>query len=138
MNTVTEHAQMAHPQAQHEHLQTPPAEAVRRSRRPQGRPRALTHPQDVMALVLRQIDAVNATKDELTIALKGLMDRTKQLARGMALRHRRFTGSRAGSKHSKSSQYVSRLAWTGHPSAGHCDAKMGEEEGSWRPTADHE
>jgi hypothetical protein len=34
-----------------------------------------------MALVLRQIDTVNATKDELTIALKGLMDLTKQLAR---------------------------------------------------------
>jgi hypothetical protein len=44
----------------------------------------LTHPQDVMALVLRQIDTVNATKDELTIALKRLMDLTKQLARAYA------------------------------------------------------
>jgi len=51
---------------------------------PEGRPRVLTHPQDVMALVLRQIDTVNANKDELTIALKGLMDLTKQLAQAYA------------------------------------------------------
>jgi hypothetical protein len=37
-----------------------------------------------MALVLRQIDTVNTTKDELTIALRGLMDLTKQLARAYA------------------------------------------------------
>jgi len=55
-------------------------EAGRRARRPQGRRRVLTHPQDVMALVLRQIDTVNTAKDNLTIALKGLMDLTKQLA----------------------------------------------------------
>ena len=75
---------MAHPQPQHGHPQTTPVEAGRRARRPQGRPRPLTHPQDVMALVLRQVDAVNATKDELTIALKGLMDLTKQLAQAYA------------------------------------------------------
>ena len=84
MSTVTEHTQMAHPQPQHGQPQAAPAEAGRRSRRPQGRPRVLTHPQDVMALVLRQIDAVNANKDELTIALKGLMDLTKQLAQAYA------------------------------------------------------
>ena len=84
MSTVTEHTQMAHPQPQHEQPQATPAEAGRRARRPQGRPRGLTHPQDVMALVLRQVDAVNATKDELTIALKGLMDLTKQLAQAYA------------------------------------------------------
>ena len=80
MSTVTEHTQMAHPQPQQGQPQATPMEAGRRARRPQGRPRVLTHPQDVMALVLRQADAVNATKDELTIALKGLMDLTKQLA----------------------------------------------------------
>jgi hypothetical protein len=80
MSTVTEHTQMTYPQPQTGQPQAVPAEAGRRSRHPQGRPRALTHPQDVMALVLRQVDAVNATKDELTIALKGLMDLTKQLA----------------------------------------------------------
>jgi hypothetical protein len=37
-----------------------------------------------MALVWRQIDTVNATKDELTIALKRLMDLTKQLGRAYA------------------------------------------------------
>jgi hypothetical protein len=37
-----------------------------------------------MALVLRQIDTVNATKDGLTIALKGLIDLTKQLAQAYA------------------------------------------------------
>ena len=84
MSTVTEHTQIAHPQPQHEQQQATPAEAGRRARRPQGRPRALTHPQDVMAVVLRQVDAVNATKDELTIALKGLMDLTKQLAQAYA------------------------------------------------------
>jgi len=82
--TVTEHTQMAQPQPQHGQPQTAPAEATRHARRPQGRPRTLTHPQDVMALVLRQVDAVNATKDELTIALKGLMDLTKQLAQAYA------------------------------------------------------
>ena len=84
MSTVTEHTQMAHPQPQHGQPQAAPVEAGRRARRPQGRPRTLTHPQDVMALVLRQADAVNATKDELTIALKGLMDLTKQLAQAYA------------------------------------------------------
>jgi hypothetical protein len=84
MSTVTEHTQMAHPQPQPGQPQAPPAEAGWRSRRPQRRPRALTHTQDVMALVLRQVDAVNATKDELTIALKGLMDLTKQLAQAYA------------------------------------------------------
>ena len=84
MSTVTEHTQMAHLQPQPGQPQAAPAEAGRRARRPQRRPRALTHPQDVMALVLRQVDAVNGTKDELTIALKGLMDLTKQLAQAYA------------------------------------------------------
>jgi hypothetical protein len=84
MSTVTEHTQMVHTQPQHGQPQAPPTEAGRRARRPQRRARVLTHPQDVMALVLRQVDAVNATKDELTIALKGLMDLTKQLAQAYA------------------------------------------------------
>jgi len=80
MSTVTEPTQMAPSQTQNGPLQTSPAEAGRRSQRPQGRQRVVTHPQDVMTLVLRQIDTVNTAKDELTIALKGLMDLTKQLA----------------------------------------------------------
>jgi len=83
MSTVTEHTQMVSSQTEHGHPQAPPAAGDRRARRPQRRPR-VTHPQDVMALVLRQIDAINATRNKLTIALKGLMDLTKQLAQAYA------------------------------------------------------
>lgn len=44
-------------------------------------PRVVSSPQDVASLVLMQIDAVNGKKDELTIAIKGLSDLTKQLVR---------------------------------------------------------
>jgi hypothetical protein len=44
-------------------------------------PRVLTNPNDIAQLVMRQIDAVNGKKDDLTIAVKGLADTTKQLAR---------------------------------------------------------
>lgn len=44
-------------------------------------PRVVSRPQDVASLVLMQIDAVNGKKDELTIAIKGLSDLTKQLVR---------------------------------------------------------
>jgi hypothetical protein len=80
MSEGIEHTQMAHQPTQNGHPAAPPAEAASRLRRAQGHQRVVTHPQDVMALVLRQVDAVNASKDELTIALKGLMDLTKQLA----------------------------------------------------------
>ena len=42
--------------------------------------RTVSHPRQVAALVLTQIDQVNAKKDELTIAIKALTDLTKQLA----------------------------------------------------------
>ncbi len=42
---------------------------------------AISNPNEVASLVLVQIDAVNAKKDELTIAIKGLTDVTKQLVR---------------------------------------------------------
>src|SRR2546422_7988968 len=84
MSEVIEHTQIAHQPTQNGHPAAPPVEVAPRPRRPQGRQRVLTHPQDVMALVLRQVDAVNANKDELTIALKGLMDLTKQLAQAYA------------------------------------------------------
>jgi len=42
---------------------------------------AISEPNEVASLVLVQIDAVNAKKDELTIAIKGLTDLTKQLVR---------------------------------------------------------
>ncbi len=49
-----------------------------KSARPQ---RVITNPNDVASVVLMQIDAVNAKKDELTIAIKGLTDTAKQLVR---------------------------------------------------------
>jgi len=84
MSNVVEHTQKAHQHTQNGHPAAPSTEAAPPPRRPQGRQRVLSHPQDVMALVLRQVDTVNATKDELTIALKGLMDLTKQLTRAYA------------------------------------------------------
>lgn len=47
-------------------------------------PRVISTPNDVANLVLMQVDAVNAKKDELTIAIKGLADTTKQLVRAYA------------------------------------------------------
>ena len=51
-----------------------------------GKPqtRTVSHPREVAALVLTQIDQVNAKKDELTIAIKALTDLTKQLATSYA------------------------------------------------------
>ena len=48
---------------------------------PENKPRVVTSPGDVANLVLLQIDAVNAKKDELTIAMKNLTDTSKQLVR---------------------------------------------------------
>ncbi len=47
-------------------------------------PRVISNPNDVASLVLMQVDAVNAKKDELTIAIKGLADTAKQLVRAYA------------------------------------------------------
>jgi hypothetical protein len=44
-------------------------------------PRVITNPNDVAQLVMMQIDAVNTRKDDLTIAVKGLADTTRQLVR---------------------------------------------------------
>lgn len=53
--------------------------------RPAGnKPRVISNPNDVASLVLMQVDAVNAKKDELTIAIKGLADLAKQLVRAYA------------------------------------------------------
>ena len=46
-----------------------------------NQPRVVTNPNDVASLVLMQIDAVNSKKDELTIAMKNLMDTSKQLVK---------------------------------------------------------
>lgn len=49
-----------------------------------NKPRIISNPNDVASLVLMQVDAVNAKKDELTIAIKGLADLAKQLVRAYA------------------------------------------------------
>ena len=54
------------------------------SESPKTTPRVISNPNDVASLVLMQIDAVNSKKDELTIAIKGLADTTKQLVRSYA------------------------------------------------------
>lgn len=46
--------------------------------------RVISNPGDVAGLVMMQVDNVNAKKDELTIAIKGLTDTTKQLVRAYA------------------------------------------------------
>lgn len=50
----------------------------------QAKQRVISRPGDVAGLVMMQVDAVNAKKDELTIAIKGLTDTTKQLVRAYA------------------------------------------------------
>jgi len=47
-------------------------------------PRVLSHPGEIVGLVMRQIDHVNSKKDELTIAIKTLADASKQLVRAYA------------------------------------------------------
>ncbi len=49
-----------------------------------AQPRVISDPKDVAQLVLMQVDAINAKKDNLTIAIKGLTDLTKQLVRAYA------------------------------------------------------
>ena len=49
-----------------------------------AKPRVISNPGDVAGLVMMQVDNVNAKKDELTIAIKGLTDTTKQLVRAYA------------------------------------------------------
>ena len=51
---------------------------------PKGKPRVISNPNDVAGLVMMQIDNVNAKKDDLTIAIKGLADTAKQLVRAYA------------------------------------------------------
>lgn len=44
----------------------------------------ISHPREVAAAVIAQMNMVNVKKDELTIAIKGLTDITQQLARAYA------------------------------------------------------
>lgn len=49
-----------------------------------GKPRVISNPNDVAGLVMMQIDNINAKKDDLTIAIKGLTDTSRQLVRAYA------------------------------------------------------
>lgn len=49
-----------------------------------GSQRTISNPEDVAKLVMMQIDAINTRKDDLTVALKGLTDTTRQLVRAYA------------------------------------------------------
>ncbi len=46
--------------------------------------RSISDPREVANLVMARMNMVNAKKDELTIAIKGLSDVTQQLARAYA------------------------------------------------------
>ena len=48
------------------------------------RTKAISHPREVAAVVMAQMNMVNAKKDELTIAIKGLTDITQQLTQAYA------------------------------------------------------
>ncbi len=68
--------------AENTHATTPQEESPKAKRRPpNGTPRVVSDPNDVARLALVQIDAINAKKDELTLAIKGLTDLTRQLVR---------------------------------------------------------
>lgn len=47
-------------------------------------PQVISHPNDVAALIMAQMNTVSAKKDELTIAIKQLTDTTQQLVRAYA------------------------------------------------------
>ncbi|WP_137920035.1 hypothetical protein [Hydrogenophaga sp. 2FB] len=51
---------------------------------PQAERRTVSDPRDVATLVMSRMSVVNAKKDELTIAIKGLSDVTQQLAHAYA------------------------------------------------------
>lgn len=51
---------------------------------PRQERRGVSNPNDVASLIMMQVDAVNTKKDDLTIAIKGLTDLTKQLTRAYA------------------------------------------------------
>ncbi len=60
--------------------QTTQSKQTKVNGKPQAIPgRVISDPKDVAQLVMMRIDHVNAKKDELTIAVKGLADTAKQL-----------------------------------------------------------
>lgn len=67
------------------------AKRTRVNDQPKHPQRVISNPKDVAQLVLMQIDKVNATKDDLTTAVKGLADTAKQLVRVYAQQQNQIT-----------------------------------------------
>jgi hypothetical protein len=67
------------------------AKGPKANSQPKRQQRVITNPKDVAQLVLMQIDNVNAKKDDLTIAVKGLADTAKQLVRVYAQQQNQIT-----------------------------------------------
>ncbi|MCT9812746.1 hypothetical protein N0K08_19110 [Acidovorax sp. Be4] len=63
---------------------TPAGAAQAGSAPAQSERRTVSDPRDVATLVMSRMSMVNAKKDELTIAIKGLSDVTQQLAHAYA------------------------------------------------------
>ena len=51
---------------------------------PRPQPQAISDPRQIAAVVMARMNLINTKKDELTIALKGLMDLTQQLVQAYA------------------------------------------------------
>jgi glycerol-3-phosphate dehydrogenase len=64
--------------------EVPPGNSGKEASAQARQQRVISTPNDVAGLVMMQIDAVSAKKDELTIAIKGLTDTSKQLVRAYA------------------------------------------------------
>ncbi len=60
------------------------ANPVKTAEKTAGNQRVISNPEDIAKLVMMQIDAINTRKDDLTVALKGLTDTTRQLVRAYA------------------------------------------------------
>ncbi len=61
-----------------------PKTTVKTAARPDRQQRVISNPEDIAKLVMMQIDAIGARKDDLTVALRRLTDTTRQLARAYA------------------------------------------------------
>ena len=51
---------------------------------PRPQPQTIADPRQIAAIVMARINHINAKKDELTIAIKGLTDLTQQLVQAYA------------------------------------------------------
>ena len=62
---------------------SPPAGAPPAAPRPQ-QPQAISDPRQIATVIMARMNLINAKKDELTIAIKGLSDLTQQLVQAYA------------------------------------------------------